>query len=123
MLRAGIAERGYVGNLVVQGSRASGRAIEPGTDLDLALRVEPTEFDRILNEQSKMAKPTPGSANDRSRIRSIEHGRIFAREANLASVRNKIKEIFPGMTVQLSVIKIGGRFDNGAQIPIEGDNP
>lgn len=116
-LRASIAQQGYVGNLVVQGSRASGGAIKPSTNLDLALRVEPMEFDRILNERSKLANPNPGSSKERSRTMAIAEGRIFAGEARLSSSAEEIKRAL-GVTVQFSIAKIGGKFDNGPQISI-----
>ena len=53
---------------------------------------------------------------------SIQNGIIQTGEAKLRDLRDNIQKL-TGMNVQVSIIKQGGAFDNGAQIPIQAAVP
>ena len=103
-------------DLFVQGSRASGTA-KSTSDIDLAIRVSPEQFDDFLFNQSRLRNVNPGSANERTLQHAIETGKIQAGEARLSSTRKQLEQML-NMKVDLSVIKSGGQFDNGAQLPL-----
>lgn len=54
--------------------------------------------------------------------KAIEDGRIFTGEAKLREVRDDI-QVYTGMQTQISIIRTGGAFDNGSQIPIRAAVP
>ncbi len=103
-------------DVVAQGSRAAGTA-KPTSDLDLGIRVGPEKFNDFLNNQSKLSSPNPGSSAARTRDYSIENGIIQRGEARL-SPTGKALEGRLGMDVDLSVIRKGGNFDNGATMAV-----
>ncbi len=111
--------RDKVGNIsddiVVQGSRASGTA-KATSDIDIALRVSSDKFDELINQYFKT--PNPGSAKERTMLHAIQTGKIQSGEAKLKALRLQLQDIF-GMDVDISVIKIGGSFDNPPFIPFE----
>ena len=51
-------------------------------------------------------------------LHAIETGKIQSGEAKLKGVRLQLQEVF-GMDVDISIIKIGGPFDNPPFISIE----
>lgn len=116
---ASVILRNDVGNIsddiVVQGSRAKGTA-KPTSDIDIAVRVSPEQFDELINQYFKT--PNPGSAKERTMLHAIETGKIQSGEAKLKGVRLQLQEVF-GMDVDISIIKIGGPFDNPPFISIE----
>lgn len=111
--------RDKVGNIsddiVVQGSRASGTA-KATSDIDIALRVSSDKFNELINQYFKI--PNPGSAKERTMLHAIQTGKIQSGEAKLKALRLQLQNIF-GMDVDISVIKIGGPFDNPPFIPFE----
>ena len=115
-VRARAAELGLGEDIVVQGSRAAGTA-RPGSDIDIAIRLSPEEFDNFLNNGSRLSNPNPGSVLEKTRLRAIETGKIQAGEARLSNQRRQLEQLL-GIEVDLSVIRAGGPFDNGAQIPL-----
>jgi hypothetical protein len=120
ILRRDLSEAGYIGKLIVQGSRAAGTATSD-KDYDFALVVSPEEFDRILYTKSKFAKPKLSKGDQEALEHSIYYGRIFSREANMPLTKVKIWQ-YLGVSkdkIQLSIIKENGRFDNWPQIPME----
>ncbi|WP_086025944.1 RHS repeat-associated core domain-containing protein [Streptomyces viridochromogenes] len=107
-------------NVAVQGSRVTGN-VTGSSDLDIAVRVMPETFDAMVAQRWGGAKP--GSAKARTRARAIETGKITAGDSipRLSSIRNDIQEILGDGVhhVDVSVIKMGGAFDNGPFIGIE----
>jgi hypothetical protein len=101
----------------VQGSRVTGTA-QPGSDLDLAIRVSPDRFEQIL--QARFGTPSPGSAKARTMQHAAATGKIQAGEAGLRSLR-KALEADLGMEVDISVIREGGPFDQGPYLPLKDD--
>lgn len=59
-----------------------------------------------------------GSAKEKTFIHAFETGKVQAGEAGLSSLRKSLEK-FLGKDVDISVIREGGPFDNGAQIPIK----
>jgi RHS repeat-associated protein len=102
-------------DIVVQGSRASGTA-KKLSDIDFAIKVDADKFDELI--ESSFGKPNPGSAKERTMLHAIKTGKIQAGEAGLSKLRKElVKQL--GKDVDLSIIKKGGAFDNGAQLPIK----
>lgn len=105
----------YLGNDVqVHGSRAAGTATA-ASDLDIAIRVPPDRFEQLLGE--RFGTPHPGSAKERTLHHARTTGKIQAGEAGLRSLR-KALEADLGLGVDLSVIRLGGPFDQGPYIPL-----
>ncbi len=102
-------------DIVVQGSRASGIA-KATSDIDIAIRVDSDKFSEMINRCFKT--PNPGSAKERTMLHAIKTGKIQAGEAGLRGLRLELEEIF-GMDVDISIIEIGGPFDNPPFIPFE----
>ncbi|MER7922293.1 RHS repeat-associated core domain-containing protein [Streptomyces sp. NPDC096057] len=112
------AGAGHLGdNIVVQGSRAAGTA-RADSDLDLAIRVSPQQFDELITQRFKT--PNPGSAKERTMLWAIQTGKIQAGEAGVSGVRRAL-EAQLGMDVDLSVIRQGGPFDNPPFIEVPGN--
>jgi hypothetical protein len=92
--------------------------------LDIAIRVSPAEFDRIMNDPTivtnQFRNPNPGSANARTRETAIQQGRIHAGEARLSNLANQLEQQY-GRPVDISIIRSGGPFDNGPQTPLSFD--
>lgn len=105
-LRAGTEHIG--GELVVQGSRAAGTA-GPESDIDFAIRVPSDRFDELIAQRFKT--PNPGSSKEDTMLWAIETGKIQAGEAGLRGLRRSLAAQL-GMEVDLSIIRIGGPFDN-----------
>jgi predicted nucleotidyltransferase len=109
------AEVGYISDdVVIQGSRASGVA-KLSSDVDIAIKVSPEKFDQLILE--KFGKPNPGSARYRTMEYSIKNGIIQTGEARLRGLRDELEKIL-NLDVDLSIVKKGGEFDKGAQIPL-----
>ena len=108
-------ERGLGDDAFVMGSRAAGTA-KPSSDIDIGIRVSPEKFNEEIERTFKNAR------NDRADTRdvSIADGRIQTGEAKLRMLRQEIADIlgFDKKDVQISIIKKGGKFDNGAQTPM-----
>jgi hypothetical protein len=111
-VRAGTSQ--YGNDVRVHGSRASGTA-RPDSDVDIAVRVDKQKFDQVIQE--RFGKPNPGSAKERTMLNAVKTGKIQAGEAGLRGLRQSVaKDI--GMDVDISVVKVGGEFDNGPWIPL-----
>jgi len=106
----------FGGELLAQGSRASGASL-PTSDLDIAIRVSPEQFQSIW--ERSFAKVNPGSANERTALHAAETGKIQAGELKpkLSSLRGQAAETMGVPKVDISVIRAGGPFDKGPYIP------
>jgi len=104
----------YGDNIVVQGSRAAGTA-KATSDIDIAIRVTQDEFDAII--AARFGKPNPGSAKSKTMDHAIKTGTIQAGEAGLSGARREVEDGL-GIPVDISIIRIGGPFDNGPTIPL-----
>ncbi len=106
-------------DIVVHGSRATGAA-RSGSDIDVAIRLGPDEFEDFLGTQSRFRNPpNPGSAKEESLFHVLERGRIFAGEARMSSLARGLGESLD-MPFDLAVVLRGGLFDQSPAIPIIG---
>jgi len=103
-------------DIVVHGSRAAGTATAV-SDIDIAIKVGAEEFDALIIKA--FGTPNKGSAFERTMQHAIQTGKIQAGEAGLSGLRKNLEKLL-GMKVDISIIKEGGAFDNGAQIPVTG---
>jgi RHS repeat-associated protein len=103
-------------DIVVQGSRAAGTATI-ASDIDIAVKVGTKEFDQLVSKA--FGTPNKGSAWEKTMQHAMKTGKIQAGEAGLSGLRKNLEKLL-GMKVDISIIKKGGTFDNGAQIPIKG---
>jgi hypothetical protein len=103
--------------IAVQGSSASGM-VNSESDLDIAVRVTPEQFSELIQKRWQKL-PNPGSQNANTREHAIKVGKITARDVRprLSCLRDAISEEL-GMKVYLSVIEIGGDFDNGPFVDV-----
>lgn len=104
----------YGSDIAVHGSRAAGAATA-GSDIDIAIRVTPGEFDRILN--ARFGTPVPGSAKERTKQGAQERGMIQRGELGLSGLGKSLQREL-GIDVDISVIRIGGPMDRGPYIPL-----
>ncbi|WP_429854603.1 PAAR-like protein [Brevibacillus porteri] len=105
-------------DIVVQGSRAKGTA-KPTSDIDIAIRVPTEKFDELIqNSFSKVKPPNSGSAKEKTMLHAIETGKIQSGEAKLSKFREQLQQEL-GMDVDISIIKIGGPFDNPPFTPLK----
>ncbi|WP_211344414.1 nucleotidyltransferase domain-containing protein [Paenibacillus lentus] len=105
-------------DIVVQGSRAKGTA-KPTSDIDIAIRVPSEKFDELIQSSfSKVKPPNPGSAKEKTMLHAIETGKIQSGEAKLSKFREQLQQEL-GMDVDISIIKIGGPFDNPPFTPLK----
>ncbi|GGH10935.1 nucleotidyltransferase domain-containing protein [Paenibacillus segetis] len=105
-------------DIVVQGSRAKGTA-KPTSDIDIAIRVPAEKFDELIQSSfSKVKPPNPGSAKEKTMLHAIETGKIQSGEAKLSKFREQLQQEL-GMDVDISIIKIGGPFDNPPFTPLK----
>lgn len=106
---------GVSDDIVVQGSRANGTA-SVDSDIDIAIKVDESKFNTLVEES--FGTPNAGSAKERTMNHAIETGKIQAGEAGLSGLRKGLESKY-GMKVDISIVKKGGKFDNGAQIPLK----
>jgi RHS repeat-associated protein len=116
-LRSSVGE--ISNDIVVQGSRAAGTATA-ASDIDIAIKVTPEQFDELISKS--FGKPNVNSAKWKTMQHAIKTGKITTGDAGLRNVKNGLKELLD-MKVDVSIIKKGGLFDNGAQLPIKGATP
>ncbi len=112
---------GFPAEVSIQGSRASGNT-GGRSDVDIAVRVSPETFDALVAKRWPSANP--GSSKARTRDHAIATGKI-----NSGDVRPRLsgisKEIFNIMRdevvdhVDVSVIRIGGPFDEGPFVRVK----
>jgi hypothetical protein len=105
-LRSGAQQ--YGNDMVVQGSRAAGTA-RADSDIDIAIRVTPEKFEELIAQ--RFGRPNVGSAKERTMLHAINTGKIQAGEAGLHPLRRELEALL-GMDVDVSIIRIGGAFDN-----------
>jgi predicted nucleotidyltransferase len=116
VVRTKANDLGLGDDIFVQGSRAGGTA-KPTSDIDLAIRVSPEKFDDFLNNQSKLSNVNPGTAKERTLLHAVETGKIQSGEAGLSALRKQLERDL-NMEVDISIIRAGGKFDNGPQLPL-----
>ncbi|MFJ2937951.1 RHS repeat-associated core domain-containing protein [Streptomyces sp. NPDC087219] len=106
-------------NVVVQGSRVTGN-VTGSSDLDIAVRVSPQTFDGLI--AARWSNVKPGSAQARTRDHAIATGKITAGDARpkLSGIRAQVQAILGDDVhhVDVSIIRIGGEFDNGPFIEV-----
>lgn len=102
-------------DIAVHGSRASGTA-QAGSDVDIAIRVSSNRFQELI--ASSFGSPNAGSAKMRTMMHAIGTGKIQAGEAGMRGLRRSLSKQL-GIPVDISIIRIGGKFDNGPFIPIK----
>ena len=100
-------------DIFVQGSRAGGTA-RPNSDIDIAVRVDQTTFNRLIRE--RFGTPNAGSARERTMNHAINTGKIQSGEAGLRALRIQLEQLL-GMEVDISIILENGMFDNPPYIP------
>ena len=103
------------GDVAVHGSRG-GYTARPDSDLDVAVRVSPENFNLLIEKYFKT--PNPGSAFEKTKNYAISNGIIQTGEAKLSSTALSVKNELNGMSVQISIVKIGGNFDQGPYIQL-----
>jgi RHS repeat-associated protein len=101
-------------DIAVHGSRAIGSASR-ASDIDVAIRVTANKFDDIV--RMRFGSPTPGSAKEKTMLHAIQTGKIQAGEAGLRALRKNMSRVVR-KAVDISIIRIGGPFDNGPFIPL-----
>jgi hypothetical protein len=110
----------YGTDIVVQGSRARFTA-RIDSDLDIAIRVNDEQFQAILKERFKT--PNPGTAAEKTMRHAAETGKIQRGELGLSGAGKDAARITGLPKVDISVIRIGGQFDNGPFIPLPPQTP
>jgi hypothetical protein len=106
---------GHIGeDIAVHGSRASG-TVKATSDIDIAIRVSSERFEELI--RASFGRPNPGSAKERTMLHAVSTGKINARWAGLSALRESIEKTLD-MDVDISVIRIGGAFDQGPYIPL-----
>ncbi len=113
-LRTVAGKSGLGDDIITHGSRAAGTA-QAASDIDFAIRVDQATFDRLIEQ--RFGKPNPGSSKHKTMLHAIKTGKIQAGEAGLSGARRDL-EMMLGMEVDLSVVRRGGPFDNGAKLPV-----
>jgi hypothetical protein len=111
-VRAAVAHLGP--DVQVQGSRAGGTAAAE-SDLDLAIRVSPERFVQLVREC--FGTPNAGSAKARTMQHALQTGKIQAGEAGLRPLRKALESAL-GIAVDISIVCIGGPFDQGPYLPL-----
>lgn len=103
-------------DIVVQGSRASGTA-SITSDIDIAIKINQKQFDELI--AASFGNPVEGSAKWKTMQHAMNTGKIQSGEAGLRGLRQNLEKLL-GIEVDISIIRQGGTFDNGPQIPIKG---
>ncbi|MGL6096661.1 MAG: hypothetical protein ACRC7O_12805, partial [Fimbriiglobus sp.] len=126
------------GDLVVQGSRVAGKPREvPRTvfnketgrhefldvsDIDIALRVDAKTFFELA--EVALARARPGTRLRETMLKRIrENGQLSSFDLGSEFQRLRIQHLAPSiehLPIQFSVIKVGGKFDNGPFVSLKG---
>ncbi|MCH2075246.1 MAG: nucleotidyltransferase domain-containing protein [Puniceicoccaceae bacterium] len=120
-IRSKADELGLGSDIFVQGSRAGG-TVRATSDIDIAIRVSPEQFNAFINNPklSRLSNPNAGSNLADTRLHALETGKIQSGEARLSGLSRQIANDL-GIDVDLSIIRAGGQFDNGPQLPLSFD--
>ena len=117
-IRSVASARGFGDDIFVMGSRAGGTA-KAGSDIDIGIRVSANKFDELVGSSFR------GAQNARAQTRdvSIRDGRIQTGEIKLDELKTSVAKRLniPRSQVQISIIKQGGKFDNGPQSTLSFD--
>lgn len=113
LLRQQAEAKGYAGDVKVHGSRVGGSP-RVDSDFDFAIRVTPEEFDRIA--QARLATLKPGGNRWDTIQHGINVGKLQRGEIGLRAVGKQMQEML-GVDIDISVIRIGGEFDQGPWYP------
>jgi hypothetical protein len=105
----------YGDDIRVQGSRAAGVAQEGG-DVDVAILVEPDEFDAIIRQ--RFGTPNPGSNKEATMQHAIETGKIQRGELGLSGFGKQLCRKYGFKESDISVVRRGGPTDNGPWVPL-----
>lgn len=73
-------------------------------------------FNRLIDEY--FSGVNAGSANERTKDYAIRSGKITSTWADLSDYKKELKEAM-GFKIDISIIRINGKFDNGVQIPFK----
>ena len=114
ILRGAVRDKGYNGRIFLHGSRVGGSP-RPDSDFDFAIRVTPEEFDRIAN--ARLSTLTPGSTTWRTIQYGIGVGKLQRGEIGLSGIGRQLEAMY-GVRLDISIIRIGGPFDNGPWYPV-----
>jgi hypothetical protein len=83
--------------------------------VDITVRVSPDRFQELIAKS--FGSPNAGSAKMRTMMHAINTGKIQAGEAGMRGLRRTLSKQL-GIPVDISIIRVGGKFDNGPFIPI-----
>ena len=97
----------YGDDVIVQGCRANYSA-ERICDIDIGIRVSPTEFARIHRERFVGKVETP--AEKTAMVNSMLKGIVHTKRAGMKLLHDDLVRVFGGK-VDISVIRRGGEFD------------
>lgn len=100
-------------DVVVQGSRATGTAAE-GSDIDFAVKLGAKEFEAFVRSRFSSATTSEEATFMQN---ALEKGILHSGRAGLGKLERGLQKLL-GMDVDVSVIRSGGSFDNGTQIPL-----
>jgi len=112
-LRSGAGK--YGDDIRVQGSRAAGVS-QPGSDIDVAIRVDPEQFDAIIRE--RFGNPNPGSNKEATMLHALESGKIQRGELGLSGFGKQLARKYGFADSDISVILRGGATDNGPWVKL-----
>ena len=104
-------------DIQIHGSRVQGTA-RFESDIDIAIRLPSEEFGAFL--QDRFGAPNPGSAKERTMQWARDRGKIQAGEAGLRALRKEL-EAYLGIEVDISVIRLGGPFDQPPFLPLKAN--
>lgn len=116
LLRA-TSERGLGDDIIFHGSRARGVGTRLDSDVDIAIRLDPAEYEAYVRKQ--LGNPNPGSAKERTLTKALESGKLDGGRAGLRNTRNEVARVLgisPPESLDLSVVCRGSSFDKGPVI-------
>jgi hypothetical protein len=116
LLRNGLKQKDYNGDLLLHGSRVGGRPTGK-SDFDFAIRVSPDEFNRIATNRLKGLKV--GGDKWQTIQHGIRVGKLQRGEIGLSGVGKAMQRLLD-VEMDISVIKAGGEFDQGPWYVVAG---
>lgn len=103
--------------IATQGSRAT-RTARATSDIDIAIRVSPEDFDRVIKQLFK--NPNHGSSREPTMLHAIKTGKVQRGEIGMSILGRKLeKDLLNGMKVDISIIRQGSSFDRGPYLPLK----